>query len=64
MNQFFVLLDIQLEQIAQKQFVKRYKRLLKKRNTIVHTLIEMLKEKDFSYFTKETLHIILGSESM
>lgn len=58
MNQFLVLLDIQLQQISKKR-----QRLLRQRHTIVHTLIEMLKEKDFSYFTKETLNIILGSES-
>lgn len=43
---------------------KRQLKMLKRRHSIVSTLLEMLKARDFTYFTKETLYAVVGWEFM
>lgn len=43
---------------------KRQLKMLKRRHTIVSTLVEMLRARDFTYFTKETLYAVVGWEFM
>jgi hypothetical protein len=60
-----ILLDIQLnDKTVMQTLTKRQAKMLKRRHSIVSTLVEMLREKDFTYFTKETLYAVVGWEFM
>ncbi|TNV83624.1 hypothetical protein FGO68_gene221 [Halteria grandinella] len=63
LNQYYLLLEVQLEQQKSDKTLflpKDQKKLLKKRHRIVSSLVELLRVKNFTYFTKETLFLILG----
>lgn len=65
MNQFYILLDLQVkDKDLMQSFSKRQGKILKRRHTIVSTLLETLREKDFTYYNKETLYAVVGWEFM
>jgi len=61
MNQLYLLLDGQVSSHLETQgaaTTRKQKRVMLQKLTVIQGLVEMLRDKDFTYFTKETLFIL------